>query len=159
MKKISLLLALLISMPLSASAEEFLYVNSARAKLLSSPFFGSKTLEHMIKGEKVTNLEKKQNWFKVRHNGKVGWLSRLSVAHHPPMKRKRRVAKNDSKLMNDSRRRASAVSTTAAVRGLQNIDRSRVGNNNVMDYVSLERMESLNISDDEVFAFMDDIGN
>lgn len=159
MKKTSMLLALLISLPLGATAEEFLYVNSARAKLLESPTFNSKTLDNMLKGEKVTSLEKTENWFKVRYNGKIGWMSRLSVAHHPPMKRTRRMAEADDKLMNDSRRRASAVSTTAAVRGLQNIDRNRVSNNDVMDYVSLERMEKLEISKEEVMAFMESIDN
>jgi hypothetical protein len=73
------------------------------------------------------------------------------------MKRKRRMASVDKKLLNNSRRRASTVSTTAAVRGLRNIDRSRANSKDVMDYASLEKMESFQIADAEVFSFMDGI--
>jgi len=157
MKKISLLLALFIALPMMASAEEVMYVMSARAKLLSSPTFGSKTIENVTKGEKILAIEKKANWYKVKHNDKTGWVSRLSVSSHPPIKRARRMAKADSKLMMNSRRRASSVSTTAAVRGLTNIDRSRVSNNEHMDYASVERIEKYEISDADIVAFMDGI--
>jgi len=158
MKKLTFLLALLISLPLSAVAEDFLYVMSARAKILSSPAFGSKTVDNLLKGQKITNLEKKANWYKVKHNGLVGWVSRLAVSNHPPMKRSRRMANADSKLMNNSRRRASTVSTTAAVRGLKNMDRSRVNNKDVMDYAALDRVESKTVEQDELYTFMDSIG-
>jgi len=159
MKKLIFLLVFLLSMPLTTiAAEEYLYVMSARAKILSSPVFGSKTLDNVIKGQKVTNLEKRDNWFKVKHNGKIGWMSRLAVANHPPLKRKRRIASEESKLLNDSRKRASTVSTTAAVRGLNNIDRSRINNKDVMDFGSLEEIERKTIEQDELYSFMDSIG-
>jgi len=159
MKKLTFLLAFLISIPLTTfAADEYLYVMSARAKILSSPVFGSKTLDNVLKGQKVTNLEKHANWFKVKHNGQVGWMSRLAVSNHPPLKRKRRIASEDSKLLNNSRKRASTVSTTAAVRGLKNIDRSRVNNKDVMDFASLEKIERQAVDQDELYSFMDSIG-
>jgi len=157
MKKFCVLLALAIATPMMANAEEVLYVMSARAKILENPAFGSKTVDNVLKGEKLIGVDKKANWFKVKYGEKVGWLSRLSVSYHPPMKRKRRMASVDRKLIKNSRRRASSVSTTAAVRGLRNIDRSRVNNKDVMDYASLEKMESFNVEQAEVFAFMDGI--
>lgn len=163
MKKLSLSLTLLfaaifIAAPIAASAENIMYVMSARAKLLSSPSFGSKTISNVIKGEKIVAIEKKANWYKVKYNEKIGWVSRLSVSSHPPIKRSRRMAKADTKLMNNSRRRASSVSTTAAVRGLNDINRSRVSNNEKMDYASVERMENYHIDDQDIVAFMDSIG-
>lgn len=157
MKKLSLLLALIMSAPMVVSAEEIIYVMSARAKILSSPAFGSTTVKNVLKGEKLVSVEKNNNWYKVKLGEKTGWLSRLSVSYHPPMKRKRRMASVDKKLQNNSRRRASSVSTTAAIRGLQNIDRSRASSKEVMDFASLERMEAIQIADSEVFAFMDNI--
>jgi len=157
MKKISLLIALFIALPMTSSAEDVMYVMSARAKLLSSPAFGSKTIENITKGEKILAIEKKANWYKVNHKDKIGWVSRLSVSSHPPLKRSRRMAKADTKLMNNSRRRASSVSTTAAVRGLKNIDRSRVSNNERLDYTSLERMEKYQVEDQDIVAFMNSI--
>lgn len=156
MKKIALLLTLFLAAPF-AQAEEYLYILSARAKLLSDPSFGSKTIENMTKGEKVIELEKTNNWFKVQYEGKTGWLSRLSVSPHPPVKRKRRLASVDTKLQDNSRRRASNVSTTAAVRGLSELDRSRLNSKDVMNFAALETMENVEISDTEVYAFMDSV--
>ena len=157
MKKLCLILALFIAAPISAFANDVMYVMSKRAKLLSSPAFGSKTLENFSKGEKILAIEKKANWYKVIYNDKTGWVSRLSVSSHPPLKRSRRMASVDKKLMNNSRRRASSVSTTAAVRGLTDIDRSRVSNNESMDYASVELMENYKLDDSDVVAFMDGI--
>lgn len=157
MKKISILLALILSAPLMASAEEYIYVMSVRAKILSDPAFGSKTIGNVLKGEKLVSLQKNKNWYQVKYQNKTGWLSRLSVSYHPPMKRTRRMASVDKKMLNNSRRRASSVSTTAAIRGLRNIDRSRVNDTDIMDYASVERMEALEINDKEVYAFMDGI--
>lgn len=155
MKKFAILLALAVALPSMAQAEEYLYILSARAKLLSNPAFGSETIENLTKGEKVITLEKKNNWFKVEYEGNVGWLSRLSVSPHPPVKRSRRLADVDSKLKNNSRRRASNVSTTAAVRGLKDIERSRMNSETAMDFAALEAMEGIQIADAEVSAFMD----
>lgn len=157
MKRMSLILALFIAVPMSAFAEDVMYIMSARAKLLSSPTFGSKTIENVIRGEKIIAVEKKTNWYKVKYNDKTGWVSRLSVSSHPPLKRSRRMAKADSKLLNNSRRRASSVSTTAAVRGLTNIDRSRVSNSESMDYASVELMENYYVADEDVVSFMNNI--
>ena len=159
MKKIALLLALFVALPSFAAAEEYLYILSARAKLLSNPKFGSETILNMTKGEKVITIEKSNNWFKVEYEGKQGWLSRLSVSPHPPVKRKRRLAGVDTKLRNNSRRRASNVSTTAAVRGLRDLSGNQLNSKDIMDFAALDEMEKLNISDDEVFAFMDDLSN
>lgn len=154
---LSLLVALFIAIPASAIAGDVMYVMSARAKLLSSPSFGSKTISNVIKGEKIVAVEKKANWYKVIYNEKTGWVSHLSVSSHPPLKRSRRMAKADTKLMDNSRRRASSVSTTAAVRGLTDIDRSRVSNNEQMDYASVELMENYQIADQDVVSFMNGI--
>ncbi|HFE37053.1 MAG TPA: SH3 domain-containing protein [Gammaproteobacteria bacterium] len=140
-----------------ANAGDVLYVMSKRAKILASPSFGSTTIQNLIKGEKLVSIEKNSNWYKVKYGDKTGWLSRLSVSYHPPMKRNRRTASVDRKLINNSRRRASSVSTTAAIRGLSHIDRSRVSSKDVMDFASLEKMEAFHLEDTEVFAFMDGI--
>lgn len=157
MKKVSLLLAFIILLPTTVVAEEILYVMSARAKILSSPAFGSKTVHNLFKGQKVTNLQKTDNWYKVEYNGQTGWMSRLAVSNHPPMKRKVRIAKADSKLMENSRKRASSVSTTAAVRGLKNIDRSRVNDKEVLDYASLSKVEEQYIEHQELISFMNSL--
>ncbi|MDX1810919.1 MAG: SH3 domain-containing protein [Gammaproteobacteria bacterium] len=156
MKKIALLLALFVAAPL-VHAEDYLYILSARAKLLANPVFGSETLVNMTKGEKVIELEKTNNWFKVKFEGKTGWLSRLSVSPHPPVKRRHRLASVDNKLQNSARRRASNVSTTAAVRGLSELSRARLNSKDTMNFAALENMEKVKVSETEVLAFLDGI--
>lgn len=157
MKKFTILLALVFVTPMISHAEDVLYVMSKRAKILASPAFGSATIVNVLKGEKIISIDKNTNWYKVKYHEKVGWLSRLSVSSHPPMKRKRRMASIDQKMQDNSRRRASSVSTTAAVRGLSHIDRSRVNSKDIMNFASLEKMEALQINEAEVLAFMDNI--
>ena len=99
MKKLSILLALILAAPMVVNAEEFIYVMSARAKILSSPSFGSPTIRNVLKGERLVSIEKNNNWYKVKFGNKTGWLSRLSVSYHPPMKRTRRMASVDKKLL------------------------------------------------------------
>ena len=154
MKK-ALFIILLASVASGAQASEFLYILSAKAKLLAHPSFKAETVQNVTKGEKVKELAKNNNWFQVEYKGKVGWLSRLSVSPNPPMKRVSLLAKNNTEdLANESRRRASSLSTTAAVRGLRTNDRARVSDGTISNYDALARMESINVSDDEVSQFL-----
>ena len=156
MKKITIFLALFATAPL-LHAEDYLYIMSARAQLLSDPVFGSKTISHMSKGEKVIELEKTNNWFRVKYEGKTGWLSHLSVSPHPPVRHRHRLAVIDHKLQDNSRRRASNVSTTAAVRGLSELNHSRLDGKDELNFAALAKMEQNKVTDAEVYAFMDNI--
>ncbi|MDH5694426.1 MAG: SH3 domain-containing protein [Gammaproteobacteria bacterium] len=152
MKKLILLLSL-STLSVGAYAEDFLYILSARAKLLSAPSFNAAVVRDVTKGEKLVSLEKTQRWFRVSYKGKEGWISRLAVSPHPPMKRKSRLASADVDLKDSSRRRASAIASTAAVRGLREDGRARLSDDSIADYGMLARMENVNISDNEVHRF------
>lgn len=155
MKRLILLSAALIMASSSAmAADEFLYILSARAKLLSEPSFSSQSLDQISKGQKVETISKTNNWFQVKYRNQVGWLSRLSVSPHPPMKRVSLLAKGDKSLINQSRLRSSAVSTTAAVRGLRNDGRSRVSHQSSTDYETLAKIESFHVKKQELNQFL-----
>lgn len=155
MNKYILLTAALLMVAGSVSADDkYLYILSARAKLLSEPSFKSESLDNISKGQKVETISKTNNWFQVKYRNQVGWLSRLSVSPHPPMKRVSLLAKADSSMVNQSRKRASAVSTTAAVRGLRGDGRSRVSDQNATDYDTLAKIESMHIDNRELSQFM-----
>ena len=153
MKKILLLLSFIALSTNAFAADEYLYVMSAKAKLLSKPVFGSQHLGLISKGQKVITIKKTNNWFQVKFNGKIGWLSRLTVSPHPPMKRVKVIGLAKADISQHSRLRASSVSTTAAVRGLR-ADNRRVSEQ-VSDYAALEKMEAFSVSDNEVFAFLE----
>ncbi len=149
-----LLIALpLLILPALAGAEEFLYVLSAKAKLYSAPRFDAPVVSVLTKGEKTRELEKNRYWFKVRHGDREGWISRLAVSPHPPVKKASLLARDEDTLQHHARRRASTASTTAAVRGLREDRRTRANESGAPDFAALQRMESLQVSDDEVADF------
>lgn len=154
MKKLITLIAVALMIPATSMAEEYLYILSARAKIMEAPSFSAKAVQRVSKGEKLVSLEKTNRWFKVNYKGQEGWVSRLAVSPHPPMKRVSRLAKADASLQNDSRRRASSVSTTAAVRGLRGDDRSRMSDAHQSDFAALAAIESDTITDNEALAFL-----
>lgn len=155
MKRLILMASALIMASSTAfAADEYLYILSARAKLLSEPSFSSQSLDQISKGQKVVNISKTNNWFKVKYRNQVGWLSRLSVSPHPPMKRVSLLAKGDKSLVNQSRLRSSAVSTTAAVRGLRNDGRSRVSDKSSTNYQALAKMEAFHVKKNDLDQFL-----
>jgi uncharacterized protein YgiM (DUF1202 family) len=156
MKSLAVLIGLLL-LSSQAMAAEYLYILSAKAKIMSEPTFSSKAVQRVSKGQKLETLSKNNRWFKVRYRDKEGWISRLAVSPNPPGKRKRRLALNDQNLEQNSRRRASSVSTTAAVRGLQGDNRSRVGKyETATDYHALTKVEEIDISEQRLVSFLDD---
>ena len=154
MKNLLLLCAFSLILPTSAMAEDYLYILSAHAKILAEPSFKSKAVQRVTKGEKLVELDKTNRWFKVNYKGKEGWVSRLSVSPHPPMKRRSRLVKADESLQNESRRRASSVSTTAAVRGLRGESRSRLSDGNQSDFAALAKLETSDVKDSEALEFL-----
>jgi len=141
-------------LPFTSSADNFLYVLSAKARIMSEPSFNSATIERISKGQKVESIAKNNHWFKVKYKNKTGWLSRLSVSSTHPIKRVSLLAKNNQQLKNESRRRASTVSTTAAIRGLRGIGRHSASDNNKVDYETLAKIENMHINADDIAAFM-----
>ena len=154
MKKLMIFLSLL-AFSLTATADEFLYILSARAKILSAPSFSAPAIENVTKGEKLVGHEKTQRWYKVSYKGKEGWVSRLAVSPNPPMKRLSKLASADTDISENSRRRANAVSTTAAVRGLRGDERSRISDEGSSNFAMLSQMEALSVSEEDVLSFQD----
>lgn len=155
MKRILITLSLAM-VPFMAQADEYLYILSAKAKILTQPSFKASIVDRVSKGEKVVELAKNNNWFKVRYKGKEGWLSRLAVSPNPPMKKVTLLAEKDETLASEARRRASSMSTTAAVRGLRADERTRMSQDNVADYDALAMMEGVSVEDQEVWRFLEE---
>ncbi|MEK6748165.1 MAG: SH3 domain-containing protein [Pseudomonadota bacterium] len=158
MKKSLLIAVLALGPSIAMGADEILYILSARANLLSEPSFKSAIVGSMTRGEKVVELDKNTNWFKVRYQDKEGWLSRLSVSPNPPMKRISLLAEDDQQLSQDARRRASTNTNTASVRGLRaDGDRSRASDKDAVDYAALRTMEGMHVDDKDVQVFLTDL--
>jgi len=157
-QKLVVLTILLILFPALSYCFD-LYVHSVKAPLYQTPSMGSKKIIELKKGAKVTGIEEKANWYKVRHEGKDGWVYKLMVRKEPPMETKglfdrlKSIFRRIDVLREKSRRRPSSYTTTAAARGLRD-KRQRSADKYRLDYDAVEKIESVEISDTEALEFL-----
>ncbi|OGV97613.1 MAG: hypothetical protein A3I04_03585 [Nitrospinae bacterium RIFCSPLOWO2_02_FULL_39_110] len=143
--------SLLLVVPSLVSAAD-LFVQSVKAPIFSAPSLGSQKIAEAVRGEMLKELEKKGDWYKVSYKDKVGWVSRLLVGTTQPMGKVLLAEEGGEKLEKGARKRASAFTTAAAARGLAE-ERARLSDKYKVDYKSVEAMETMKISDDEVSKF------
>lgn len=158
MKKHIFLLVMFVVNSLCAGllyADQFYYVQSAKAKILSSPSFGAEMIAEATMGEKLGLKKKDGSWVQVDYQGKEGYVSSLLVSSHPPLEKKRFIKASDPRIEHGVRRRTSYFASAAAARGLTREDRMRADTEGAVDYPALMKMEELSFSDDEVAQFME----
>lgn len=156
-KKISLLtipfLILLFSTLLIA--EDVFYVQSLKAKVMSAPSFKSAVLGEVSKGNKLVVTGREGSWVKVRYDAKEGYVSSLLLSTHPPIEKQAFLKGEEPEIKEGVRRRASTFASAAAARGLTQDDRRRISREEKIDYGSLEKVDALSVSTEEVMRFME----
>lgn len=154
MKKIIIVLALIFySVPVWA---DDLYVKSLKAKIYSAPSFNSTVVEVAKRGEVLKKLKRDKSWINVSYSGKKGWVSSYLLSKTPPMERVS-VLKKSASIEKNARRRASAITSVAAARGLNEYSRVRKDKKSyAVDYDALDKMESINISENEALRFIEE---
>ena len=99
-------------------------------------------------------LQRNGHWVQVSLNKKNGWVSKYSVSKSPPIQNKISLfgrIKNFFK-PKSNRNRVSVVSTAGGIRGLADGEVDSSGNH---DQESLERLETLEISSEELRKFIE----
>lgn len=139
----------------SAFAAEVFYVSSAKAKVMASPNFKSQILGEVSRGFKFENGAKQGTWVKVKYNNKDAFVSSLLLSKQPPMD-KGAIKSGAPEIKEGARKRASTFASAAAARGLASDDRKRVSKEEKVDYDSLEKIESINVSDAELKKFAEE---
>ena len=130
-----------------------MYVKSLKAKIYEKPHLGSKVVATIKKGEKVKVLDKKGNWHFVKYDGVKGWVYSLLIGpDKPPQEVPILGGEKESDIIK-GRKRSSTNITAAASRGLTEDFRKRKKEKYVSNYRSLERMESIRISQEEIEEF------
>ncbi len=154
MKRTLLFAALMAASTLSAA--ETLYVQSNKAKLLETPQFNAPAVGELQKGNEVNVLQQQKRWVEVEYQGNSGWLSRFLLSDHPPLKKVTVLGDGETlKLEENARRRASAVTTAGAARGLSADDRKRSNSGDKSDYFALEKVENYKVEDKAVTEFIE----
>jgi len=138
-----------------AQAEEVYYVQSLKAKVMSGASFKSKVLGEASKGYRLVSLGRMGTWVKVNFYSKEGYVSALLVSTHPPMEKQGLIKAADSDISHGVRRRASTYTSAAAARGLVQDDRRRLSRDEKIDYLGLEKVEAVTITDGDIAKFME----
>lgn len=131
--------------PVLVFAGDVVYVQSTKAKIMKEPSFKSAELGTAKKGDKLKLLEKGDGWFRVSAATVEGWVNGLCVSDSPPLN-KQGIINDDTDIAGSSRRRASAVASAAASRGLTDAERRRLSDLGEMDYKSVMHVEKLSYS-------------
>lgn len=135
-------------------AEQVLFVQSLKAKIMAEPSFKSDVLAVLAKGAQVSILSRQGRWIKVRTGETEGYLPTLILASNPPLERVGLIkGEGGAAIEHNVRRRASTYTSAAAARGLTEDDRRRVSAEEKANYSSLQRVESFTLSDDDVLKF------
>lgn len=140
---------------LQASAQETLYVQSVKAKVLSAPSFKSRVLGEASRGTRLSSIGRDGSWVKVSYYGKEGYVAAILLSASPPMAKHTMIKAGDSEFQQGVRRRASTYTSAAAARGLAADDRRRLSGEDKLDYDGLERVEKFMVSEAEMTKFME----
>ena len=138
-----------------AFAADQVYVQSKRAKLLEAPDFRAATVLVAEKGVALAVLEEGPRWMRVRLDDSEGWVPLLVVGEKPPLEKVSVLDQGAEEVNQATRRRAASASSAGATRGLMEDTRRRSTAATDADFDALARMESLEIPESEVEAFLD----
>lgn len=134
-------------------ADESLYVQPFRAKIFDKPSIASEVLGQVDSGFTFLSTGKEGRWVKLSFKGKQGFIPAVQVAKTPPLG-KSIVQNIDTAPKLGSRVRASSSSAVVAgMKGLTYEDRARVTKGERSDFETLDKVETIKISPDELKQF------
>ncbi len=154
MKRVFLMVTLLI-LPAKIVLAKDLFVQSAKAKIMSEPSFKAQVIDTVNRGDKLEQMEAKDGWIKIKTKSGSGWVNSLGVADSAPLDKVTVVAADVAELQEKSRKRSSAITSAAAARGLSDAERKRMSEAGQADYRAMKHLEELagNISDRDIREF------
>ena len=137
----------------SVTAAGTYYVKNARARLLSRPSLRGNG-PALAPGTKVTRIAQQGLFYRVKTNGRTGWVARLYLSTSPRTGRVRMGFAVSRSKSQQVRTRASAYTQTAAARGLTKSESIRVrGAQHRYDFEAMTWLEAHDPSADSVEAF------
>lgn len=145
-----ILLVIAVSWPAGILAQP-LYVQSDQAAVFDGPGFDSETLGRLPRGAEVQALESREDWHRVEAESVSGWMPALLLREEPPT-RSDSSLEAAADLDAGARRRASAVTTAGAIRGVD--EDERLLDDPDLDVDALHEMESMRVRPEEAMAFM-----
>lgn len=154
-----LLVALLCAVCVtSAIAAESLYVQPFQARVYSKPTLASAPLATVDSGFQFVPIGKEGNWLKLTFNGKPGFIPAVQTAQTPPLGTKSGQKESTAPKLTARTRTSSSATVVAGMKGLTYEDRARMSSSERSDYETLDKIEALTITPDELNQFLLDGG-
>lgn len=150
------LTAVLIFSVLPVFAGGAMWVTSDKARLKSTPKASSNTLATVPVGSKVSVLESKKRWYRVRiSSGKKGWMYRGKLSDTPPAK-ETEESDNLFSSMQSSRISADEAQTSRSIRGLSKETEQYAQKRGTPEIYkkALDQVLAIRITDNEVDVFL-----
>ena len=148
-----LLCLLLVLFSNNAIADETLYVQPFKAKVFAKPSLSSEMLGAVDSGFQLVSTGKEGNWVKLDYKGKQGFIPAVQTAKTPPLGKSTAQSVDASPRLAARARTSSSSAVVAGMKGLTYEDRARVTKGERSDFESLDKVESLKISSDELRSF------
>ena len=143
-----------LSLAPAAWGAQTVYVQSMEARILASPNFNAAVIAKVKRGMALQVREQTDDWVKVRYTNATGWLPRLLVSDTAPLNEVTLINGGEQAITHSVRRRASAVTTGGATRGLAEDERRRPSGDLIQDYAAVNKMESIDIDDGTALKFL-----
>ena len=143
-----------LSLAPTAWGTQTVYVQSLEARIMAAPNFNAIVIAKVKRGIALQVREQTDDWVKVRYANATGWLPRLLVSDTAPLNEVTLINGGEQAITHSVRRRASAVTTGGATRGLAEDERRRPSGDLIQDYAAVDKMESTNIDDGTALKFL-----
>ena len=153
---VTALIAVLIFSVIPVFAGSAMWVTSDKARLKSKPKASSTTVSTIPVGTKVSVLESKKRWYRVRiSSGEKGWMYRGKLSDTPPAK-ETEESDNLFSSMQSSSISADEAQTSRSIRGLSKETEQYAQKRGTPEVYkrALDQILAIRITDKEVDVFL-----
>lgn len=136
-----------------AAADESLYVQPFRAKIFAKPAIASEVLGSVDSGFQFVSTGREGSWVKLSFKGKQGFIPAVQTAKTPPLGKSAAQGAESGAKLGARARTSSSSAVVAGMKGLTYEDRARVTKGERSDFESLDKVDALKITADEIKLF------
>ncbi len=130
------------------------FIKSAKVDLLSAAEKGSDVVATLERDTEVKELDVDRTWVKVESDGKAGWVSKIFLSKKKSMGTSQSLLDTDEDLSSSARKRASALTSAGAARGLRAGSDQLYQEDGEENLAALKIMESWKVDDEVGLEFL-----
>lgn len=137
----------------TAFSEDSLFVQPFRAKLYSKPLMASEVIGTVDSGFQFVSAGKEGSWVKLSYKGKPGYIPAVQTAKTPPLGKSTAPTAEVAPKLAARARTSSTSAVVAGMKGLTYEDRARVSSDERSNFESLDKVDAIKVSFEELESF------